>query len=332
MSSITQPLQRKRDFRALLLLFIKGLAMGAADAVPGVSGGTIAFITNIYEELLDSLKRCNPLALKTLFYGEGSIVERMRALWHQVNATFLVTLLAGIATSLLVLANLVLYLLQAWREPTMGFFSGLVLASAVCLGYQKSRWNWRQLLLVIAGLLLTLMLAFLPRAGGEVDSLVYFFFCGALAICAMILPGISGAFILLLLGAYEAVLSAVMNFQLDVIAVFIVGCVIGLLSFANLLSWLFQHHRQATLAFLLGVLLGSLYSIWPWQVAAAWANNSGGEMEAVMFRAVSPIEYERVVDAASHVVMTIAAALFGFMLVLSLEYSFARGRRHGGAL
>lgn len=276
MSSMIQPIQQKRDFRALALLFSKGLAMGAADVVPGVSGGTIAFITNIYEELLDSLKRCNPLALKTLFYGEGSLIERIQELWHQVNATFLVTLLAGIATSLLLLANLVLYLLEAWREPTMGFFSGLVLASAVCLGYQKSRWNWRQLLLVTAGLLLTVMLAFLPRAGGGMDSLLYFFFCGAVAICAMILPGISGAFILLLLGAYEPVLSALMNFQLDIIAVLIVGCVIGLLSFANLLSWLFQHHRQATLAVLLGVLLGSLYSIWPWQVAVDWANNSSG--------------------------------------------------------
>ena len=330
--SVARPPHQQRDFRALVLLFIKGMAMGAADAVPGVSGGTIAFITNIYEELLDSLKRCNPLALKTLFYGKGSLVERIRELWHQVNATFLATLLAGIATSLLLLANLVLYLLEAWREPTMGFFSGLVLASAVCLGYQKSRWNWRYLLLVVAGMLLTLMLAFLPRVGGEADSLLYFFICGAVAICAMILPGISGAFILLLLGAYEPMLSALMSFQVDIIAVFIVGCVIGLLSFANLLSWLFQHYRPATLAVLLGVLLGSLYSIWPWQVAADWANNSSGEMEVIMFRAVSPIEYEKIMGAASHVFVTLVAALIGFIMVLLLEHSFARGHRHGGAL
>lgn len=320
MSSTAPPVRRQRDIKALVLLFFKGMAMGAADSVPGVSGGTIAFITNIYEELLDSLRRFNFLALRILIRGG------IRELWQHVNATFLCTLLAGIVLSLLLLANLVVYLLEAWREPLMGFFSGLVLASAVYLGGQITRWSAGQLLMLALGLLCTVLLAFLPQTGGS-SSLLYFFFCGALAICAMILPGISGAFILLLLGAYEPVMAALRNLQGDIIAVFIIGCVTGLLSFANLLSWLFRHHRQPTLALLLGVLLGSLYSIWPWQLPTAWRTDSSGLEEAVLFRPVSPGGYESVAGVPAHVGVTLAAALIGFLMVLSLEHIFVRWRR-----
>ena len=301
-----------RGWGSRVLLFFKGMAMGAADSVPGVSGGTIAFITNIYEELIHSLKRLSPLSLAVL-YREG-----FAAFWQHVNGAFLLTLLLGIASSLLLLANLVIYLLDTWPQLLMSFFSGLVLASAIYLGRNMPQWRYHHGLLVLAGLILTLSLGLLPQAG-EHSSLWYFFLCGAVAICAMILPGISGAFILLLLGAYTPVLQALRNLDMAVVSVFIAGCIVGLLSFANVLSWLFRHYRAATMAFLLGVLLGSLYSIWPWQEAVSFRTNSQGLTEGVQFRSILPGHYEALYGTEARVWLCGLLALSGLVLVLGLE-------------
>jgi putative membrane protein len=245
-------------WRERVLLFLKGMAMGAADSVPGVSGGTIAFIANIYDELLDSINAVNLRTLQILL-GQGP-----GKAWKAINGNFLLTLGSGILLSLILFANVVLYLLAEHFPFLMSFFTGLIAASVWYVNQQIPEFTAGRMALFVAGIVFSVGLALLPPASGA-DNLLYYFFCGALAICAMILPGISGAFILLLLGAYEPVLTALTGMDWPVIVVFAAGCATGLLSFSRFLSWLLHAWRPQTLALLLGVLAGSLYSLWPWR-------------------------------------------------------------------
>lgn len=239
-------------------LFLKGMAMGAADSVPGVSGGTIAVITNIYEPLIHALKSLNPMELRVLFR------EGPAAFFRAVNGGFLLTLGAGILIALLLMANTVLYLLASHREPLMGFFIGMVLASSWLLRERVGRWSPRICLLLAAGGVLTLAVSLLnPLSGSE--SLAWLFLCGMVAICAMILPGLSGAFVLILLGVYEYVLDALRSLHWDIILVFALGCAVGLLSFSHVLSWAFRRFREPTYAFLIGMLAASVVVLWPWR-------------------------------------------------------------------
>lgn len=235
---------------------LKGMAMGLADTVPGVSGGTIAVICGIYEELIHSLRRLTPFSLQ-LLWQQGFI-----AWWHHVNGSFLLILLLGIFSSLLLAANAILYLLANHNELVMGFFAGLILASSWFLQKQIGPWSWQKIVLLLSGVAITLLLTLANPLAGS-NSLAYIFFCGLIAICAMILPGISGAFILLLLGVYEQVLTALRVMQMDVLLVFAAGCVTGLLSFSHLLALMFRYFRQQTYAFLNGMLLASVYVLWP---------------------------------------------------------------------
>ncbi len=244
-----------------LTLFLKGMAMGAADTVPGVSGGTIAFITNIYEELIFSIQACNLKALQILNK------DGFKSVWSHINGNFLLTLFIGIISSAILFANIVSFLLESYEGYVMAFFVGLILASSLYIWRQIHVKGWLSYLLFLAGVLLTVLLNFLPQ-GQSQASAFYIFFSGAIAICAMILPGISGAFILLLLGAYENVLEAVRTIDLNLLLSFVLGCIVGLISFSHLLAYLLGYWRQQTLTFLLGVLLGSLYTIWPSQLSA----------------------------------------------------------------
>ena len=230
------------------LLYAKGLAMGAADVVPGVSGGTIAFISGIYDELLHSIARV-PEALLLLLRG------RIKDAWQMANATFLLVLLCGILTSVLTLARLITYLLHHHPIPVWSFFFGLILVSTYLVGREISRWNWSRVLSFVLGLAFAywITVAAPMQWGSDLPTL---FLAGAIAICAMILPGISGSFILLLLGLYSVVLGAVKDLNLLVLAVFASGCLVGILSFARLLSWLLSRWRDLSLAFLSGLMLG----------------------------------------------------------------------------
>ncbi|HBN14669.1 DUF368 domain-containing protein [Pseudohongiella sp. SYSU M77423] len=259
---------RETSARARLSVFLKGMAMGVADAVPGVSGGTIAVITGIYEQLVNALRRCNPVAL-SLLWKQGP-----RALWTHIDGAFLLSLGLGILGSLLLMANLVLYLLEHHFMLVMAFFMGLVLASSWLLNKQVGMWSMIKVLLFCLGFAVTGLTALLNPAAGS-DSLVYIFFSGLIAICAMILPGISGAFILLLLGVYEYVLDALRDFNLPVIAVFAAGCAIGLLSFSHVLSLTFYYYREQTYAVLTGMLAASLIVLWPGNELVASAGVSG---------------------------------------------------------
>ena len=247
-----------RSARDYVLLVLKGMGMGAADVVPGVSGGTIAFISGIYEELINSINSISPKLL-SIWRKEG-----FGAVWKSVNGSFLAAVFGGIFISVFSLAKALSWLLENHPVLVWSFFFGLVLASVFFVGKEIKRWSVWSCLLFAAGAGIAYWITILP-ANTQVDTLPYLFLSGALAVCAMILPGISGSFILVLLGSYKAILDAVHERKLIEVATVALGAVVGLLSFARLLKWLFQHYRTATLALLTGFILGSLNKIWPWK-------------------------------------------------------------------
>ena len=237
---------------------IKGLAMGAADVVPGVSGGTLAFILGIYERLLSAISSCNLQAVKLLCRG------RIKALWQHIDGTFLLCLFSGILLSIFSLAGVITYMLEYRPIPLWSLFFVLILTALPHLWRSVSWSSWR-LLLCVLGIVFSVLVGMLTPRELEPQSWM-FFAAGAIAICAMILPGISGSFILLMSGMYAPVLLAVTNLQVGVLLLFMSGCIIGLLSFSRLLNWLLQHYHDASLALLIGVVIGALYRIWPWQL------------------------------------------------------------------
>jgi len=239
-------------------IFLKGIAMGAADAVPGVSGGTIAFISGIYQELIDTISGIN-LSLIRTWRKEG-----FKAFWHQLNGNFLIALFLGILTSFVSLMRVAKYLIE--QEPIMiwSFFFGLILASVWYIGKQIETWNIRRVIALVIGGLLAYYISVMPGLSG-LGGLWFLPVAGALAICAMILPGISGSFILVILGAYKVLSDAMHDLDVKRIMLFGLGAVIGLLSFSRALKWLFHHYAQTTLAVLTGFVLGSLNKIWPWK-------------------------------------------------------------------
>ena len=283
--------------------------MGAADVVPGVSGGTIAFISGIYEELLASISSIKINLLKTLF------TEGFNVTWKKLNGNFLVALLAGIFTSVLSLARLISWLLEHKPILVWSFFFGLVLASILFVGRQISKWTIFTVVIFILGALLAYYITTLQPLISENTSPLFMFFAGALAICAMILPGISGAFILVLLGAYKPVLDAIHNKNITLLAIVAAGAVTGLLSFSKLLNWLFDHYKNLTLAALTGFIFGSLNKIWPWKEVLTWRVNSKGIPVPFTERSISPFNYAQ----DSQIGTAIILAIIGFTLIIILE-------------
>ncbi len=293
--------------------------MGAADVVPGVSGGTIAFITGIYDQLLNSLKKCSPGALKVLF-SEG-----IAACWRHINGTFLVTLFTGILTSVFTLARLITWLLEHYPIQVWSFFFGLVLISAWHVGRQI-RWNGVSLVTLVIGAGGAWVIAGGIPAAGQDANLVEFFLIGALAICAMILPGISGSFILLLLGYYAPVMMAVKGLDIPVLAVLALGCVAGLLTFSHFLSWLLLKARVATFGFLVGLMLGSLNKLWPWKEVISTRVNSHGEVVPLLQQNVLPAAYEQLNAAPSMLTAAIACMVVAIVLVVGVDRIAARNK------
>jgi putative membrane protein len=310
------------SMKKYFLLYAKGIAMGAADVVPGVSGGTIAFISGIYDELLRSIASV-PEALMQLLRG------RVKAAWQTANATFLLVLLAGILTSILSLARLITYLLAHHPVPVWSFFFGLILVSVYLVGRDIGRWNWSRCLSFLLGLAFAYWITVAAPIQWGSDPLTLFF-AGAIAICAMILPGISGSFILLLLGLYATVLGAVKSLDLAVLAVFAAGCLVGLLSFARLLSWMLSHWRDLTLAFLTGLMLGSLNKVWPWKEAISWRIDSKGEQVPLLERNLLPSQFAEISGHDSQLLLAIFLAFAGVFIVLALEWLARRKPQAAG--
>ena len=310
-SSVPQPLDTSVTTtdspKQLLGVYFKGMAMGAADIVPGVSGGTIALIAGIYERLINALSSIGP-NLWQIFRQEGGI-KGLVAVWRQVDATFLLCLLLGIATSFLTLAGMIKHLLD--NEPLLiwSFFFGLVVATVFILLSEIKRWNIGRAVLFIIGIVTAVTISSLPLLT-TTPSLPYLFFAGAIAICAMILPGISGSFILLLMGAYDTVLEAVHTHNFTVIFTVMAGMATGLLLFTRALKWLLSRYYQATLALLTGFIAGSLVKVWPWKVDALGSLNS----EAITN--VMPWQY----PTGAHWLSTVGLMLLGAILVSLLSW------------
>lgn len=283
--------------------------MGAADVVPGVSGGTIAFISGIYEELLTSIANVNFSALKI------AKKEGLKAAWTHLNGSFLLALFLGIAISVVSLAKVIKWLLE--NEPILlwSFFFGLVLASVIYVGKQISKWKAPTVIALIVGVFVTYYITTLNPMVNENSTPWFMFFAGALAICAMILPGISGAFILVLLGAYKPVLDAVNNRDFFTIAFVGLGAIVGLLSFSRVLKWLFAKFKNITLATLTGFIIGSLNKIWPWKETISWRVNSHGKRVPLNQVSISPSDF----DGDPKIVWALVLVLVGFGLILLLE-------------
>ncbi|WP_430928872.1 DUF368 domain-containing protein [Polaribacter marinivivus] len=298
-----------RKIKDYIIIGFKGMAMGAADVVPGVSGGTIAFISGIYEELLGSISNVNLKLFNTLKK------EGLKAAWKQVNGNFLLSLFLGIFISVVTLAKAIKYLLE--NEPILlwSFFFGLVLASIIYVAKQITKWNFISVLLLLLSSFLAYYVTTLNPLVNENSSLLFLFLAGAIAICAMILPGISGAFILVLLGAYKTILTAVDDRDLKTIATVGLGAIVGLLSFSKILKWLFSNYKNYTLAALTGFIIGSLNKIWPWKETLTWRTNSHGVKVPFNQVSVSPFSFE--VDP--QIPFAVLLVLIGFLLILLME-------------
>ncbi|WP_231491577.1 DUF368 domain-containing protein [Microbulbifer sp. HZ11] len=291
----------------------RGLAMGAADVVPGVSGGTIAFITGIYQELLGSLSKIGPHTLVTL-YKEG-----VAATWRQINGSFLLALFGGVLISIFSLAKLISYLLDNYPILVWGFFFGLILASTVPIARRVAEWRWSSWVALVAGVALAILVSEM-RPTAIAATPYTLFFSGALAICAMILPGISGSFILLMIGIYPQVITAVHQFQVSALVWFAAGAGCGLLLFSRLLSWLMYRFPSVTLSFLVGVLLGSLKIVWPWKLADSVTGGLSNAKLAPTLSNVLPWDFAVASGQPSYLVGSALAALAAVALVLSIEW------------
>lgn len=317
-----------RTIKDYLLVSAKGLGMGAADVVPGVSGGTVAFITGIYEELLTSISNINLKAIKVL-NDEG-----VKAFWKYVNGWFFVSLLVGIAASFLSLAKLAKYLMVHEPIALWSFFFGLVAASIFYVGKEVKNKDAKAGIGFVIGAAIAYYITILPPFVGGSDSLLMLFFAGMIAICAMILPGISGSFILLILGAYQTIITAIDDKDFKIIAVVAAGAGIGLLAFSRGLKWLFDKYESVTIAVLTGFLLGSLNKLWPWKhVSDVYVKHAGEPKEEIVNLVennVLPAKYQtfelvedKLVysDADPQIAIAIICALIGFALIFGIEFA-----------
>ncbi|MGI1669352.1 MAG: DUF368 domain-containing protein [Neptuniibacter sp.] len=312
-------MQNNRSWRDYLALSGKGMMMGAADAVPGVSGGTVAFITGIYEELINSLKQFGPEAIKILF-SQG-----IGAAWKHVNGSFLLALITGVIVSLASIARVVLYWLDNYPELLWSFFFGLILASVWSLCRHIERWENHIITAFFSGAVLAYLITTISPASVEASALTIFL-SGMVAICAMILPGISGSFILLLMGMYTPILMAVKNFELFTLGLFGAGCAIGLLSFSHVLSWMFSSFKTTTLALLGGFMLGSLNKVWPWKYTTSYSIDRHGKEIPLVQENILPNTFESMTGEPSSILMAMVLMVVGAGLVFLIE---KMGRRAG---
>jgi len=295
-------------------IFLRGAGMGAADAVPGVSGGTIAFVTGIYEELIHSIKQFGPSAY--LAWRRGGLPLLMAHL----NLAFVLPLLAGIAVSLFSVAHLVVWLMADFPLLLDGFFFGLVAASAVVVSRHPATWRWWHLLPLVAGLLLAHGLpSLMPLVAQLGNPALVLVVGGAIAISALLLPGVSGSFLLLSMGLYGTVMQGVRSLDLGLIGLFGVGCLIGLFGFSRLLSWLLRHHHTATLQLLVGFIIGSLPVLWPWRELVRYQLGPDGQKIPLDYRYLTPGDFADLTGDPARLPAVVALMLAGAALVLLIS-------------
>ena len=298
-----------RSIRDYIIIGLKGMGMGAADVVPGVSGGTIAFISGIYEELLTSISNVNFGLLKTL-KNEG-----FKVAWKQLNGAFLASLFLGIFMSIVSLAKTIKYLLE--NEPVLlwSFFFGLVVASIIFIGKQVENWNYKFLFLAMFGVAFGYIITIASSTTLTEINYLFLVFADAIASCAMILPGISGSYILLLMGVYPIVMTAITHRDFTIISAIGIGVILGLLLFSRLLKWLFKRYKNQMLVVLTGLMLGSLNKVWPWKTTISTYLNSHGETKPLLEQSISPFSF----NGDPQLIMSIVLAIIGFLLIIGME-------------
>ena len=305
---------------------LKGIAMGMAEVIPGVSGGTIAFVTGIYEELIDSIKSFGPGLFKDYKTGGFS------ALWKKINGNFLGTLVLGMVLGIVVGVFTISFLLKKYPPVVWAFFFGLIIASAIYVGRQITRWGLGEIVALLLGAGLAYWITIVSPVNGS-ESLAFVFLSGIIAISALILPGISGSFILLLMGMYSYIVHDTLkglleNFTIDKLVTLIsfgLGCVVGLMSFSRLLSWTFKNYHNLTLAALTGFMLGSLNKIWPWRNPIEWLRDAHGNIllskdgitpkKILLEENVLPAHY----DGEAYVWLAVVMIVVGFVSVFVLD-------------
>lgn len=312
----------KRNIKDYFLITLKGIAMGAADVVPGVSGGTIAFITGIYEELIDTINKIDFNAFKTVRQ------KGIKHAWHSINGNFLIALFTGIAISILSLAKGIKWMLH--NEPILlwSFFFGLVLASIFYVGKQIKTFNFNIIIAIILSSIASYFLT-LAEPFTSPESPLYLLFCGFIAIIAMILPGVSGAFILLILGAYQTTIDTINDLAQGLLSkdfnlfkeafinflMLAVGAILGLKIFSKILNWLFKNYKDLTLAMLTGFMIGSLNKIWPWKKILTWRVNSKGLSVPLTEQSILPTN----VEGDNQLALASVLITIGFIVILLLE-------------
>lgn len=289
-----------------LSLFIKGAAMGAANVIPGVSGGTIAFITGIYERLLLAIKSFNPKALQFL------MKRQWKDFAQYTDLEFLLPLVAGIAISILSLAKFLEYLFNNFPTLLWAFFFGLILASVWFVGKQVNKWNSATIAALAIGTAIAIGVSLLSPAEAN-DSFFYVFICGIVAICSMILPGLSGSFLLIVMGNYLLVLNAVGNLNIKVLLPLALGCGIGLVVFSNILTYVFKKFPDITIATLTGFILGSLNILWPWKKAVETFTKPDGEIVVLKYAKILPELF------SSHTMFALVLMAIGVASIFVLE-------------
>lgn len=289
----------ERKFLNYFWIFLKGMAMGIADLIPGVSGGTIAFITGIYEELISSLNEIKFSLIKDLKNGGIKLVS------SKINIPFLICLFSGIILSVLLFSNFISWLLIEHPIQIWSFFFGLIISSIFYVIKKIEKWNFLTALMLIIGIIIAYRITKLEVLSSY-DSYIYLFISGAIAICAMILPGISGAFILVIMGSYGSVLQAINDKEIYKIMAFGLGAIFGLMTFSKLLKFLFKEFKNETLAILIGFMAGALVKIWPWKK----------NTEKLLEECVSPLAYE----GDPKLFQAINLILIGFLLIFIFDY------------
>ncbi len=302
---------------------LKGAAMGIAEVIPGVSGGTIAFITGIYETLLQSIKSIGPDAFRA--FKEGGV----KGLASEINLLFLITLAIGMAGGMVVGVFGVTYILENFPLLLWSFFFGLIIASAIYVGKQVSKWSIINIVLLIIGLIVSYVITISAPATGS-DSLLFVFLAGVIAISALMLPGLSGSFMLLLMGMYTVIIPSVKSIlklqfeKLTLVIVFAAGCLVGLVTFSRVLTWTFKHYRNQTLALLTGFMIGSLNKVWPWQEVLSTRINSDGEEVIAFTKSVLPNTFSALGENLMYgnqpqILFCILFMVVGFSIVFIIE-------------
>jgi putative membrane protein len=311
----------------------KGMAMGIAEVIPGVSGGTIAFITGIYQRLLAAINSIN-FSLIGIYKKDG-----FKGVWQAIDGTFLISLFIGMGLGIVGGIFAVAKLLETHPEPLWGFFFGLILASVIVLRKEITNLNINAIIAFILGIVVAVVITSLTPTEGS-TSLFYVFICGAIAICALMLPGISGSFMLLILGMYTFIITTLKNvlvFQamsdIIIIATFALGCLTGVISFSRVLTWLFKKFPQITMATMIGFLVGSVYKIWPWRNITSIADKKTGKITSIsdysIFNSLDKDSYkvlgEKMVLPNDYLMstpktlLTLSCIILGFILILMID-------------